>query len=339
MKRKILIISSKEDPHTKLVKWGLKKMKADVTHWAWDEFPMNSSCCFEMGNDPLMDTFTLETQKIQKKNLFDVIWVRRFATPSVKKGTHELDIEFVLNESKTFLATLLPHVASDDCIWINHPNSSELAKNKIRQLMIARKLGFRIPHTFIGNSFSGLTEFNEKLRNDLILKSFEQKQWVVPNDSVVYTRTSKVEKSKLRESFPVEACPNIYQEYIEKQFEVRVTVIGNAVFASKINANTTDWRFDANHGNGCLSMIELPDEVAQKSLAICREFGLNFAAIDFAVEPSGQYVFFELNHAGQFLWIDSYCSESNLLREFCGFLAGVNSSGFQFNLREFADEL
>ena len=37
-----------------------------------------------------------------------------------------------------------------------------------------------------------------------------------------------------------------------------------------------------------------------------KEFGLNFGCFDIAVTPSGEFVFFECNPNGQWLWIEEF---------------------------------
>lgn len=81
------------------------------------------------------------------------------------------------------------------------------------------------------------------------------------------------------------------QEYIEKAFELRVTVVGNRIFACRIDSQLQqddtgkiDWR----QGYG----------------TYLRRMGLNFGCFDFIVTPSGEYVFLECNPNGQWLWVE-----------------------------------
>ena len=48
--------------------------------------------------------------------------------------------------------------------------------------------------------------------------------------------------------------------------------------------------------------------------------GLKFGCFDFIVTPDGEYVFLEVNEAGQFLWIEGHCPELKMLSEFCHFI-------------------
>ncbi|MEZ4456069.1 MAG: hypothetical protein R2882_05895 [Gemmatimonadales bacterium] len=49
---------------------------------------------------------------------------------------------------------------------------------------------------------------------------------------------------------------------------------------------------------------ELPLEVQERILLLMRRLGLEYGAIDFRLTPEGEYVFLEINPAGQFLYIE-----------------------------------
>lgn len=100
------------------------------------------------------------------------------------------------------------------------------------------------------------------------------------------------------------------QEYIEKAFELRVTVVGEEVFACKIDSQAQqeetgriDWRQGYEHGLR-QEAYALPDSVSSQCVAFLRRMGLNFGCFDFIVTPSGEYVFLECNPNGQWLWIE-----------------------------------
>ena len=105
----------------------------------------------------------------------------------------------------------------------------------------------------------------------------------------------------------ISVCPVQLQEYIDKEYELRVTIIKNKVMAVRIDSQLhdqtkVDWRMftDLNPH----SIYKLPDHI-QKS---CREFlrrqNLLYGAMDFIVTPKGKYVFLENNPFGQYLWLE-----------------------------------
>ena len=105
----------------------------------------------------------------------------------------------------------------------------------------------------------------------------------------------------------IRLTPGIFQERVEKAYELRVTVVGSQIFAVKIDSQKNrdaqlDWR-RALHNVG-YAAVELPHAVEEKILAFMRTFGLFYGAFDFIVTPGGRYVFLEINPSGQYMWLE-----------------------------------
>lgn len=103
-------------------------------------------------------------------------------------------------------------------------------------------------------------------------------------------------------------CPVIFQAYVPKLFELRITVVGKQVFAAEIHsqqANHTrhDWRRYDNYKTPHLPH-QLPCSMEQRCVHLVEQLGLSYGAIDMVVTPDGRYVFLEINPNGQYLWIE-----------------------------------
>jgi glutathione synthase/RimK-type ligase-like ATP-grasp enzyme len=116
---------------------------------------------------------------------------------------------------------------------------------------------------------------------------------------------------------------------VEKRVELRVTVVGTKVFAAEIDSQATnhtrfDWRrYDL--GNTPHRAHPLPDDVAERCLALTQRLGLSYGAIDLIVTPDGRYVFIEINPNGQYSWIE-HCTGLPITDALCDLLmAGANS--------------
>jgi glutathione synthase/RimK-type ligase-like ATP-grasp enzyme len=100
----------------------------------------------------------------------------------------------------------------------------------------------------------------------------------------------------------------IFQAYVPKRFELRVTVIGNQVFAAEIHSQLTnhtryDWRrYDLSRTPHLRH--ELPPEIQDKCVRLVEQLELSYGAIDMVLTPEGRYVFLEINPNGQYLWIE-----------------------------------
>lgn len=109
-------------------------------------------------------------------------------------------------------------------------------------------------------------------------------------------------------------APILFQEYVEKETEIRVTVIGGSVFAAEIDSQSSlegkdDWR-KAGPGSLKTNPVQLPKSLSDKCLQIVKELGLNFGTIDLIKTPNGCYVFLELNPNGQWGWLEEATGES-----------------------------
>jgi glutathione synthase/RimK-type ligase-like ATP-grasp enzyme len=68
--------------------------------------------------------------------------------------------------------------------------------------------------------------------------------------------------------------------------------------------------------------IDLPENVHEACLRLLKEFGLNYGAIDLCLDENGEYIFFEINRAGQFLWMEKRIEGLELSKEIARLLIG-----------------
>jgi glutathione synthase/RimK-type ligase-like ATP-grasp enzyme len=107
-------------------------------------------------------------------------------------------------------------------------------------------------------------------------------------------------------------APVVFQENMAKRLEMRVTVVGEQVFAAEIRSpehfrTGTDWRHYQEFGcEGFYAVHSLPADVSQRCVRLCQELGLCYGAIDLILTPTGEYVFLEVNPGGQWGWIEEF---------------------------------
>ena len=189
--------------------------------------------------------------------------------------------------------------------WLNSPFSILQAEDKPRQLAAARRVGMAIPGTLVTNSFEAARSFladgpmvAKPLRHALIDDG--------EVGSVVFT--SRVADLEADDADAVRRAPMILQREIPKRSDVRVVVIDDKVFATRILSQAheetqVDWRkgvrLDLEH-----QMFELPAEIASACIRVTRDLGLRFAAIDLVEDADGRFWFLEANPNGQWAWIE-----------------------------------
>ncbi len=235
---------------------------------------------------------------------FAAVWWRLKPAAPVEfsGGTGDENERFRWSEWKQLLGSL--QALTPNAFWLNDLQKNRQAAFKTSQLVMAQAVGLEIPDTVISNDSSQVMGLFERHRR-VVYKTLSS--YLIPPYDIIYTNEvfpQNIETS--RES--IRLAPGIFQQYVEKDFELRVTVVGTRVFACRIDSQSddvtrTDWRRD--QFRDMYSAFTLPIEVEDKLLDLHRRLGLHYAAYDFVVETSGRMVFLECNPGGQWLFVEN----------------------------------
>lgn len=95
----------------------------------------------------------------------------------------------------------------------------------------------------------------------------------------------------------------IFQEKIEKEYELRIIYVDGEFYTGKINAGmskkgATDWRA-ANDIRPSWEKYNLPLEVCESLHKMMTTMNLFFGAIDMIRDKNGKYIFLEVNPQGE----------------------------------------
>lgn len=217
--------------------------------------------------------------------------------------------DYIVRESRHFLDAL-PQMLP--CFWLSNPDMVRIASRKPYQLMMARRLGFLTPSTITTNSPTETEKFVTATPHDIACKALWTPGITVEREEgevgiTLYTR--RLKPSDVVGSISnVKNCPMIFQEYIEKAFELRITVVGKQLFACAIHSQKSerareDWRrYDL--ANTPHEQYELPTDLRERCIQLVAALGLHFGCVDMIVTPTGDYIFLEVNPNGQWLWIE-----------------------------------
>ena len=190
--------------------------------------------------------------------------------------------------------------------WLNDVYSIREAENKIYQLQMAQEVGFRIPISLISNESEQVYNQIRKNNNDCIIKPIKSGNMKdAKHPKVVFT--TKLSDEQIENNERIESFPIFIQENINKQFDLRITVIGNNVYTAQIHSqldkdSEVDWR----KGQQILehSNHELPNEIVGMCIELTKKMKLNYSAIDMILDKRGNYIFLEINPNGQWAWIE-----------------------------------
>jgi len=238
---------------------------------------------------------------LMKEGHFDAVWFRRTKLP---------DLSILSIPEKIYLSAEIESFTKNifcviEAKWISDPFAVYKAENKFLQLREASKLGFKIPETLVTNSKSELKDFYENHHRRIIVKPISQTR-IEYAGSPQFIFTNAVTEASMAELNKYDLTPCIFQENISKEYEIRVTVVGNKVFAAAIYSQedpetVTDWRRKKLQ----FYQIDLPCDIQQKCVQMVEVLQLKFGAIDLIIDKNGNYVFLEINPNGQWAWIES----------------------------------
>lgn len=217
--------------------------------------------------------------------------------------------QFAEEELKTFLEGLYLSLPPQ-VFWLNHPIALERARKKTIQIQLAQQLGLKVPQTIITNDPEAARNFVSECRpSRVIFKTFSHNLFDYGDRSLVVP-TTILTSDHLTKLELIHTTPSIFQEFIEKEYDVRVTIVGSQVFAVRINSQEfeetkVDWRRMESVEKLRHQIIELPSDINEKSREMMAILGLSFAAFDFVVgRKNNDWYFLEINPNGQWFWLE-----------------------------------
>ncbi|WP_035858695.1 ATP-grasp ribosomal peptide maturase [Cryptosporangium arvum] len=186
--------------------------------------------------------------------------------------------------------------------WLNHPSRIGYAEYKPVQLATAGQAGLSVPRTLITNDPDDAQRFAREI-GPVVYKPFSSP--VERDGRRMFVYTSPVEAEDLVDE-SIRHTAHLFQEHLDKAYEVRLTVVDEQFFAAALTARsaaaTIDWRSDYDAIEYTVTTV--PDGVRTGLLRMMRLLRLRFAAVDFAVTPAGEWYFLDLNPNGQWAWIE-----------------------------------
>jgi hypothetical protein len=226
------------------------------------------------------------------------IWNRRWHDPRLLGGLRENESaqEFGRENWRRLAQALC---LCSEATWVNHPVKQLVAANKVYQLEVAARVGFVLPETLFTADPAEARQFVGAHPRGVVCKSIGN----TFAERATVTVLLNPEHVAALEALPL--SPAIFQEYVAGARDVRVIVVGEHAFAAEIDTakgiDPVDWRVDADNP---WSLHRLPRRIERRCTRLTRRLGLHYGAIDLRLTAQGEYVFFEINPAGQFLFVE-----------------------------------
>ena len=299
----VLIVTNKTDFTADLVILEFQRRGTEYARFNTEDFPQRVQISWMLDKQRADGYIRLPQSELSLREVVSV-WYRRPMSPDIAEAVRPPFLkEFARRESQEALSGLWRTM---DCFWMSCPDAINSASYKPRQLKIANAMGFKVPRTLISNSPEVVQQFHTEFGKVIAKPLFSGDIQYENERKVVFT--TPVTQNDLSAEKNIQIAPTIFQEYVRKELELRVTVIGNRVLTASINSQEVaealhDWR-RAPPGTLCFRPYNLPTSLSDKCIELVATLGLTFSTIDMVKTPDGNYVFLELNPNGQWGWLE-----------------------------------
>lgn len=164
----------------------------------------------------------------------------------------------------------------------HHAMNSNISKPYQSQFI--SKAGFCTPITLITNDPEEVRSFL-RLHRHVIYKSISSARSIV----------KMLNGYKINQLERIRYLPTQFQAFVPG-VNIRVHVVGDAIFATEIRTEAVDYRYASEEDIGIeMDPIDLPSEISERCLKLSRMLDLPLCGIDLKRTPNGEYYCFEVN--------------------------------------------
>ncbi|MET9598558.1 ATP-grasp ribosomal peptide maturase [Streptomyces sp. NPDC006459] len=290
----VLVVTMKDDPTADLVIRELHDRAVPVARLDSGDFPATLSFAAYLTPEGLEGSLTTATRTVDLTRIRSLYYRRPsgFAFPHLSED----DARFALTQARYGLGGVVASLAG--CLYVNHPHRIGDAEFKPSGLAAAVTAGFRVPSTLVTSDPGAARSFIQQ-HGPVLYKPLSTPLYRVDGVSCT-VQVKEVTAEEIDDR--VSGTAHLFQQRVHKSADVRVTVIGDRVFAVRIDSDLLDWRTDYNRL--AYSVVQPPPQVTSALLRYLSLFGLVFGAFDFAVDQAGTWWFLECNPSGQWAWLE-----------------------------------
>jgi ATP-grasp ribosomal peptide maturase len=292
--RPVMVVTNLDDPTADFVIAELHDRGVPVVQFDSGDFPATLSCSAAIGGDT--DGWRGSVQTLSRHAELGAVRSMYYRRPSGFAFPHldQQDARFAVAQARLGgILTSLP-----GCLYVNHPHRIGDAEYKPAGLAAAAAAGFKVPPTVITNVPDDARAFIKEY-GPAIFKPISVPLYLVDGQAQTVPVT-EVSADEIDNS--VTGTMHLFQKRVDKVADIRVTVIGEQIFAVQIDSGLLDWRTD--YSTHTYTPLAAPPGVEQSMHAYLKHFGLVFGAFDFALTDSGEWIFIECNPSGQWAWME-----------------------------------
>lgn len=293
----ILVISYPGEEHTDSVVSCLDRLGREVVRLDMAEFPSSTPLAWRW-SDGVEPSFQIRpTGEGVELSRAKVGWWRRVRPFSVDPLLVAGEMRaFAESETSQAIGGMLDSLP---CRWVNPRAADEAAHRKPYQWTVAQRLGILVPRTLVTSDPEQARRFiAESASKRVVYKPFLA-------STPSWRETRVIGPADLERLQLLRLAPVIFQEYIDGA-DLRVSIVGEQVFAAEIDARGTTYPYDMRMviGEAQMRATELARPLRNSLLALMQELGLDYGAIDLRAADDGRVFFLEVNPAGQWLFVE-----------------------------------
>lgn len=302
LSRMILCISHSDDFYTiDIVVKKLKELGKEVVRLNSDKFSEYLSFEYKIHSGESVIEVTYDGKKFTAKDV-EAVWYRKLwgiPTPEELDGSFHGIYRQEYTTMRNLFFESISHVPWMNCMDIDH----KIGENKFKQLNEAEKAGLVIPESLFTNNQEKVKSFFYSVCNKQMIAKLHGALSRSMSGNTPMFPTTLIEEDDLESLDTLHYCPMIFQEAIDKSYELRIAYVDGTFFAGKINATQsengkTDWRI-ANDLQSTWEEYNLPEKICVSLSTMMESMGLLFGVIDMIRDTKGDYVFLEVNPQGE----------------------------------------
>jgi hypothetical protein len=263
----ILIFTNKQDTHADEVIRKLHEKNIEVFRLNSEDLLLKYKLNLYIDKNGCWDgEITDELGRVLNLAKLKIAWFRKPDFDFFGKDVASTEEQWITSETKAFINILysMPSIK-----WINDPFVANKAKVKFQQLLLASKYGIKVPKTLITTRTETAEQFFIDCGEEVLVKAIYTGNVTINgiNQGIPSVKIGKEDFYKFYRN--ISLSPTQLQEYVEKSFELRITVVGKKVFAVKIDSQAheetkIDWRLHTKMNPH--SIFELPSKVEKLAL-------------------------------------------------------------------------
>jgi ATP-grasp ribosomal peptide maturase len=298
--RSVLVITDRYDPTANFVVAELNRRNVPVFRCDAGNFPTALSVSAELTGAGWTGRACTSRRSLDLANISGIYYRRptvfRFPDGMTAGERRWANVQARLGFGG-LLATLKP--------WLNHPHNIGYAEYKPVQLEAALAADLRVPRTLLTNEPHAARDFVAEV-GDAVYKPFGGTAAIIDSDGTQQLFATRVSPEQAGDA-TVAHTMHLFQQWIPKDYEVRLTVVDGRYFAARIDARTpaakVDWR--ADYGSLEYTPVDTPTPIRSRVADLLRRLGLRFGALDSWSRRTASGGFWNVTPNGQWAWIET----------------------------------